>query len=287
MGLASPREQRGSGRRMNRVLVLVKQVPATENVKLDETGTMVRTGVDAVLNPLDLYAVEEAVRVKEEARDGLQVSVLSMGPPQAADAVREALAMGCDDGFLITGREFAGSDTWATAYALSCAIRTLGGADLVLCGERATDGETGQVGPMVGAFLDLSILTYVSRIEGIEDDRLVAHRAVEGGHEVMQTRLPALLSVVKEINEPRLPTLSGKMRARRATVKVLGATDIGADTRNLGLLGSPTRVVKVFYPTLTRAGERLSVETDSLATCLDRLEQLLEARGAFRKEGEV
>lgn len=173
----------GEGERVElRLLVLVKQVPTTENVKMDqETGTMVRTAMEAVINPLDLYAVEEAVRIKEESDGDVQVSVLSMGPPMAADAVREAIAMGCDEGFLISGKEFAGADTWATAYALAKGIIALGEFDIVLCGERATDGETGQVGPMVGTFLDIPVLTYISGIDRISGEEIVACRAIEGG----------------------------------------------------------------------------------------------------------
>ncbi len=263
---------------MKRLLVLVKQVPATENVKMDEeTGTMIRTGIEAVINPLDLYAVEEAIRIKEQNNGDVQVSVASMGPPTAAEAIREAIAMGCDEGFLICGREFAGADTWATAYALSKAVSYLDTFDLILCGERATDGETGQVGPMVGTMLGLPVLTYVSRIESNNRDSLVAHRAIEGGYEVVQCPLPALVSVVKEINEPRLPTLMGKMTARRTEIPVLTAEKIGADCTCLGLSGSPTRVVKVFYPTLTRAGEVISTETASLEDCVDRLIQFLQS----------
>jgi len=270
---------------MNRILVMVKQVPATENVRLDaQTGTMIRAGLETVINPLDLYAVEEAVRLKEAADSDLRVDVLSMGPPQASEAVREAIAMGCDHGFLLCGQEFAGADTWATAYALARGIATLGVFDLILCGERATDGETGQVGPMVGTFLDLPVLTYVSRIEQIEGRALVAHRAVEGGCEVVRTSLPALLSVVKEINEPRLPTLAGKKRARRADVAVLGAREIGADQQCLGLTGSPTRVVKVFYPTLTRTGRIVSTETESVDACVSELVDLSKSL-AIREEG--
>lgn len=262
---------------MNRLLVLIKQVPATENVKMDEeTGTMVRTGVEAVINPLDLYAVEEAIRIKEQNNGKVQVSVASMGPPTAVEAIREAIAMGCDEGVLICGREFAGADTRATAYALSKAVSYLGTFDLILCGERATDGETGQVGPMVGTMLGLPVLTYVSRIELHDGGSLVAHRAIEGGHEVVRCPLPALVSVVKEINEPRLPTLAGKMTARRTEIPVLTAETIGADCACLGLNGSPTRVVKVFYPTLTRAGKVISTETTSLEDCVDRLMEFLK-----------
>lgn len=266
---------------MKNILVLVKQVPATENVKMDEeTGTMVRTAMEAVINPLDLYAVEEAVRIKEESEQEVQISVLSMGPPMAADAVKEAIAMGCDEGFLISGKDFAGSDTWATAYALAKGTTTLGDFDIVLCGERATDGETGQVGPMVGSFLDFPVLTYVSDIDRISGEEIVVRRAIEGGHEVVQATMPVLVSVVKEINEPRLPTLAGKIRARRAHVPVLGTEDIKAEGTKLGLNGSPTRVVKIFYPTITRTGEIVSTESTSVKVCV---EQLIE----FLKSGEI
>lgn len=237
----------------------------------EDTGTMVRTDAEAVVNPLDLYAIEEAILIKERAGVGVDITVACMGPPNAADAVREAIAMGCDSGFLICGREFAGADTWATAYALSKAACTLGPFDLIFCGERATDGETGQVGPMVGAMMGIPILTYVSRIDLQGGGSLIAQRAIEGGHEVVRCALPALASVVKEINEPRLPTLAGKILARRTEIPVLTAEAIGADRACLGLSGSPTRVLKILYPKLTRSGEVLSTETTALEDCVDRL----------------
>ena len=160
---------------MKRIVVLVKLVPATERVKMDpETGTMVRTGLEMVINPLDLYAVEEAVRIRERSGEDLRITALTMGPPAAADAIREAIAMGCSDGVHLCGKAFSGSDTWATAYALSQAAKQLGEFDLVLCGERATDGETGQVGPMVGTMLGIPVLTYVSRIEVTDGERTYA-----------------------------------------------------------------------------------------------------------------
>jgi electron transfer flavoprotein beta subunit len=263
---------------MRKLLVLIKQVPATENVKMDETtGTMIRTAMEAVINPLDLYAVEEAVRIKEQSEEDVQISVLSMGPPMAADAVKEAIAMGCDEGFLISGKEFAGSDTWATAYTLAKGITALGEFDIVLCGERATDGETGQVGPMVGTFLDFPILAYVSGIDRISGEEIVVRRAIEGGHEVVQASMPVLVSVVKEINEPRLPTLAGKMRARQANVPVLGEEEIKAKGTKLGLGGSPTRVVKIFYPTITRTGEIVSTESASVEVCVKQFMNFLKS----------
>ncbi len=213
---------------MKRVVVLVNLLPATERVKMDpERGTVVRTGLEMVINPLDLYAVEEAVRMRERYGENIQITALTMGPPAAADAVREAIAMGCTDGVHLCEKPFAGADTWATAYALSQAVKRLGKFDLVLCGERATDGETGQVGPMVGAMLGIPVLTYVSHIEVAEKNtKVIAHRAIESGHEIVESPLPAMVSVVKEINQPRLPTLRGKMLARKAEVPVWGAEEI-------------------------------------------------------------
>jgi electron transfer flavoprotein beta subunit len=264
------------------IVVLVKQVPATDKVKMDEeTGTMIRDGVASELNPLDLYAVEEAVRIKERLGHGVVVSVLSMGPQKAAEAIRSAIALGCDRGFLLSDKKFAGSDTWATAYALSTGIRKVAGdVDLVLCGERATDGETGQVGPEVGAYLGLPILTYVSKIEEIENGRIVAHRAIEGGHEVVEAPLPALVSVVKEINEPRMPNLKGKMQAKRAEVPTLSAADIGADENRIGLKGSPTRVVKIFRPQLARRGTIVTAQADPDAA-VEGLVDFLIQKGAL------
>ena len=261
-----------------RLAVLVKQVPATDKVKIDpETGTMLRTEMEAVINPLDLYAVEEAVRLKERLGGEAEITVISMGPAMAIEAVKDAISMGCDRGYLLSDRRLAGSDTLATAYALSQAIRKLGPFDLIFAGERTTDGETGQVGPAVATLLDIPVLTYVSKIEEIGDGRIVVHRAIEGGHEVVESPLPALLCVVKEINEPRLPTLSGKIKARETEVPVLTADDIEADESMIGLKGSPTRVVKIFYPKITREGE--IIRGDDPEGAVDRLIEFLRERG--------
>jgi len=259
-----------------KIVVLVKQVPVSDNVKMnEETGTMIREGVEAELNPLDLYAVEEAVRLKEKAGDGVEVSVISMGPQKAVEAIKSALALGCDNGFLLTDKKFAGSDTWATAYALSRGIKKAANDfDIIFCGERATDGETGQVGPEVGTFLDLPVLTYVSKIEEIGDGKIKAHRAVEGGHEVVESPTPVLVSVIKEINEPRMPNLKGKIRAKKIEIPVLGVDDIEADPAMIGLKNSPTRVVKAFRPQVGRSGEIVRAE-DGLDNAVDGLVDFL------------
>jgi electron transfer flavoprotein beta subunit len=192
---------------------------------------------------------------------GGRVTTVSMGPPAAEKALKEALAMGCDDGVLLSHRKFAGADTWATAYTLAQAIKKLGVVDLILCGERATDGDTGQVGPGIAAFLDLPLATYVSRITDVEEGGLRLNRLVEGGIEVLWTSLPAVLTVVKEIAVPRLPTLRGKQRARKTALPVWGPDELAVDAAKIGLSGSPTRVVKIDKPKLSRHGEVIHVKS--------------------------
>lgn len=234
------------------IIVCVKQVPDTTDVKIDPvTKTLVREGVPAIVNPFDTYALEEAIRIRE--RLGGKVTALSMGPPQAADALRECLAIGADEAVLLSDRAFAGSDTLATAYALSLAIKRLG-ADIVLCGKQAWDGDTGQVGPGIAEELNIPHVTYVRKLV-LDGSCAVVERLVEGGYERVRTSLPALFTVVKEINEPRLPSLRGKIKAKSAKIPVWGPEDIGADTSRLGLLGSPTEVVRVFSPELRTRGE--------------------------------
>jgi len=244
-----------------KICVMVKQVPSTDQVKIDDqTGTMIRDGVEAEINPLDLYAVEEAVAIKERSLEEVEITVISMGPPAAMQALRSALAMGCDKACLLSDRKFGGADTWATAYTLKKGIEAVGPFDLILCGERATDGETGQVGPGVAAQFDIPVIAYVSAIESLEGGRIVAKRAIEGGHETVEASLPVLMTFVKEINEPRIPSLRGKLNAKKVEIPTLSAEDIAAEEDKIGLKSSPTRVVKVFYPTVTRKGKVISGE---------------------------
>ncbi|MGI6096530.1 MAG: electron transfer flavoprotein subunit beta/FixA family protein [Dethiobacteria bacterium] len=260
------------------IIVPIKQVPETGNVKMDEkTGTMIREGVESIINPLDLYAIEEALRLKEEHEGS--VTVISMGPAKAEEALREAIAMGCDRGVLLTAREFAGSDTWATAYALALAIKKIGNFDLILCGERATDGETGQVGPGIASYLNLPLGTYISSIVKLKGSSLRVKRLVENGYELLEILLPALLTVVKEISYPRLPTLRGKQRAKKINILRMGPVEIQAEIENLGLQGSPTRVVKIFKPRLSRQGEKFMVKDESdLEQAVEKIIDFLEQR---------
>jgi len=243
-----------------RIVVPIKQVPETNAVKMDEaTGTMIREGVEAIINPLDLYAIEIAIRLRErQGNGGAEVIAVSMGPPKAVTALREAIAMGCDSAVLVSGKAFAGSDTWATSYTLAAAIRKIGGYDLIVCGERATDGDTGQVGPGIAAWLDLPVATYVGKVDELAAGRCRVHRLVEDGYEVLELDLPAVLTVVKEVADPRLPTLRGKQKARRADIPTWGAADMDIDESRCGLNGSPTRVVRIFRPKVARQCEKVT-----------------------------
>ena len=245
------------------IVVCIKQVPDTADVKIDpKTNTLIREGVASVINPFDMYAIEEAIRIKE--KKGGKVTVLSMGPPQAESALREAISMGADSAVLLSDRAFAGSDTWATSYTLSMALRKLSPFQLVICGKQASDGDTAQVGPGMAAHLDLPQITYVRKIEEIADEHIVAERLLEDGTEVIRSPLPCLLTVVKEINEPRIPSLKGKLAAKKAQITVWKSADLGCDPAGLGLDGSPTKVVKIFNPPPRAGGEMLKGEPDEV-----------------------
>ena len=238
------------------IIVCIKQVPNTTDVRIDPVkNTLIREGVESVINPFDTYAIEEAVRLKE--RFGGKVTVISMGPPQAESALREAISLGCDEGILVSDRKFAGSDTWATSYTLSCAIKKLGAFDIILCGKQASDGDTAQVGPGISTHLDIPQVTYVKKIEEIKDNKAKVERMMEEGYDVVQTPIPCLFTVVKEINTPRLPSLKGMMRSKSAKITQWTAADINAKSDNIGLDGSPTRVVKIFTPPPRKGGQML------------------------------
>lgn len=262
------------------IIVPIKQVPETSNVKMDPaTGTMIREGVESIINPLDLYAIETANLLKEA--HGGKVTVVSMGPQNAEKALKEAIAMGCDDGVLITDRAFAGADTWSTAYVLAKAIKEMGSYDLILCGERATDGDTGQVGPNIAAALDVPLATYVSEIESVDpaSGEMLVWRMTEYGYEKLQLPLPALLTVVKEISFPRLPTLRGKQRARVSEIKIFNAANLDVEKDKIGLKGSPTRVIKIETPKVTRKGTIIKPADDqSLVDAVDQLIGFLKAK---------
>jgi electron transfer flavoprotein beta subunit len=254
------------------IIVCIKQVPETTEVRINpQTNTLIREGVTSIINPFDMYALEEAVRLKE--RLGGESTVITMGPPQAESALREAISMGIDEGILISDRDFAGSDTWATSYTLSCAIKKIGDFDLIICGKQASDGDTAQVGPGIAAHLDLPQVAYVKKIEKIEDKLARVERMTEEGYDIIETPLPALFTVVKEINEPRLPSLKGMMRSKQAKIIHWTHKDLDLDSQKIGLSGSPTQVIKIFTPPPRTGGVMLQGEAQEIA---EKLEGLLK-----------
>jgi len=254
-----------------KIIVLIKQVPNTTDVKIDpETNTLKREGVEAVINPFDMYAIEEAIRIKEKIGEG-EIVAVSMGPPQAESVLREAISMGCDSGVLLSDRKFAGSDTWATSYTISQAIKKIGDYKVILCGKQASDGDTAQVGPGISMHIDIPQVTYVKKIEKIDVGTATVERMTEEGYDIVETPLPALFTVVKEINEPRLPSLKGKMKAKKAEIPVWTAKDLSCEEDKIGLDGSPTRVIKVFSPPPREGGRVLDGEPSEIAKELSSL----------------
>ncbi|OGX15605.1 MAG: electron transfer flavoprotein subunit beta [Omnitrophica WOR_2 bacterium RBG_13_41_10] len=249
------------------IIVCIKQVPETTEVKINpENNTLIREGVKSIINPFDMYAIEEAVRLKEKCDS--KVTVITMGPPQAEVALREAISMGIDEGILICDRAFAGSDTWATSYTLAAAIKKIGEFGLIICGKQASDGDTAQVGPGISTHLDIPQVTYVKKIEEVKDRMLRVERMMEEGYEIIEIPLPALLTVVKEINEPRLPSLKGMMRAKQAKIITWTQKELDLDPQQIGLCGSPTQVVKIFTPAHRIPGQILKGEIPEIATQL-------------------
>ncbi len=235
------------------IIVCIKQVPDTTEVKIDPvTNTLIREGVPTIINPFDENAIEEGLRLKE--RHGGKVTVITMGPPQAVTALRDAVAMGVDEAFLISDRRFAGADTLATSYTLSQAIKKIGDYDILLFGKQAIDGDTAQVGPGVAEHLGIPQVAYVKKIE-INGDVAKVERVMEDGYEIIEVKLPALFTVVKEINEPRFPSLKGKLMAKKREIPIWKVEDIEAEPAKVGLDGSPTKVIKTFTPTPRGKGD--------------------------------
>jgi electron transfer flavoprotein beta subunit len=249
------------------IVVCLKQVPGTTEVKIDpETNTLIRQGIKNIINPFDSYALEEGVRLKEKY--GGKTTALSMGPPQAVDMLKEAISLGADEAVLLSDRAFAGADTWATAYTLAGAIKKLGPVDLVICGRQSTDGDTAQVGPEMAEMLEAAFVAYVGQIEEITGISMRVKRMIEEGHEIIQTTLPAVITVTKEINIPRLPSLRGIMRAKSSKIPTWTLQDLSLDPNKVGLSGSFTRVVKVFTPQRVKKAEMIQGEPEAQVACL-------------------
>lgn len=240
-----------------KIIVCIKQVPDTNEVRIDpKTGTLIREGVPSIINHDDKNALEEALKLKDRYKD-VHITVVTMGPPQADVALREALAMGADRAILLSDRAFAGSDTWATAKTLAAAIKKIGEYDIIFCGRQAIDGDTAQVGPQLAENLDLPQITYVTYLE-INGNEVRAHRALEDGYQVLSTKMPCLLTAIKELNEPRYPSIRGIFDAYgEKQVEVWSAKDFDIDLNETGLNSSPTNVRQTFTPSPKGQGKIL------------------------------
>jgi len=229
------------------IIVCIKQVPDTTDVKINpQTNTLVRDGVRVIVNPFDLFAVEEALKLRDE--HGGRVTILTMGPPQAREALEEAVAMGADDAILLCDQAFAGSDTLATSYALSQAIKKFESFDLIICGKQATDGDTAQVGPGIAAQLMLPQVTVVRRVLDVRDHSIVVEHMTDDGMDIIEAPRPCLITIVKKINVPRYASLKGKIRSKRMNIPTWGPEELKCDIMKVGLEGSPTWVERIFPP---------------------------------------
>ncbi|MDR1926141.1 MAG: electron transfer flavoprotein subunit beta/FixA family protein [Endomicrobium sp.] len=250
------------------VIVCIKQVPAVTNVQIDrDTGRLKRNSVESIINPLDEYAIEEGLRIREKIGAG-KVTAITMGPPQAESVLREAISKGVDEAILVSDKAFSGADTLATSYTLSSTIKTLGDYGVIICGKQASDGDTGQVGPAIAEMLGIACISYAKKIESIDDKSIKVERMMEDGYDLIESPVPVLLTVVKEINNPRVASLKGKMIAKKAVIKTLNATDIKADITKIGLNGSPTRVMNIFTPKQRVGVEKFSGEASEVAAAL-------------------
>ena len=235
------------GKTMN-ILVCIKQVPSTSEVEVDEkTGVLKREGIDSKINPYDLYAIEMAVRIKE--KQSAKVSVLTMGPPQASEIIKEAYMMGVDSGAILSDKKFAGADVLATAYTISQGIKKSTIPDLIICGKQTTDGDTAQVGPEIAEFLNIPHVAYVNKIVDVKEKSIIVEMDFEKSIEISEISFPCLITVDKEVGQPRLPSFKLKLKTKNRDIPIYSILDLEArDEKQFGLDGSPTQVIKIFPP---------------------------------------
>ncbi|MFC1924580.1 electron transfer flavoprotein subunit beta/FixA family protein [Chloroflexota bacterium] len=245
------------------IVVCVKQVPGvTTKIKVDEqTNTVVWEGDERILNPLDMYALEEGIRIKEKY--GGKVTAISMGPSRAEEALREAIALGADETVLLNDPVFDGSDTLATSYILSKAIIKVGEFDIIICGRQTIDSDTGHIAPQLAEQLGIPFISCVSKIEEIKEGYIYLQRMADEGHQRIEMPLPGAISVVKEINVPRLPPLRGLMNSKKAVIPIWNAQELGIDMEKAGLSGSPTQIIKLFFPPKASGGEIIQGDPES------------------------
>lgn len=254
-----------------KIIVCVKQVPNTNEIKINpETGTLIRDGVESILNHDDANALEQALTIKDKYPD-TTVTVITMGPPQAKEMLQECIAMGADDAVLLSDRALGGSDTWATSNAIVAGIKTIGEYDIIFAGRQAIDGDTAQVGPQIAEKLGIPQITYVKEFS-MDGESIIVKRALEDGYELLRTKTPCLLTAIKELNTPRYMSIRGILKGAHADIKVWNADDIGVDKTKVGLKASPTNVFRSFTP--KPKGKGVNVEGD---TAKEQAENLIEA----------
>ena len=262
------------------ILVFIKQVPDTTEIKIDPvTNTLIRQGVPSIVNTFDTYALETAAKIKD-ADPATKIIVATLGPDQAKEALKTCLSVGADKAYLVSDKAFAGSDTLATSYVLSCVAKEIekreGTIDLIFCGKQAIDGDTAQVGPELAEHLNLPQITYALEVS-LEGGKVRARRETEDGYEVVESSLPAVVTVTKTAYEPRYASVKSKMAANRAVIPLLTAADLEIDTEQAGLKGSPTKVKKTFVPQRKKGGVKLQEESGVIAA--EKLTALLSDAG--------
>ena len=246
-------------------IVCVKQVPDTTEVEVDrESGTIVREGVPSILNPFDEFALNEALRVRE--RIDAQIIAVSMGPPQAEQALRKCLAIGADEAILLADRQFAGADTWATSYTLGRALQLMGDIDIVFCGQQAIDGDTAQVGPELAQHLGFSHLTYVEEVEDVKESAIVCRKETDDGYIWIRSTLPVLIACQPTpAFEPKIPRIPDVLKARKKPIHSWGQEDIAVHPDQLGLKGSPTQVIRSYPPPKRGKGIKIQENPEKAA----------------------
>ncbi len=255
-----------------KIAVCIKQVPDTADIKWTENNTIQREGLESIINPFDMYAIETALKLKDKDKATI-ITALTMGPPQAEEIIRSSISLGVDGGFVITDKKFAGADTAATGRTLASAIRkNIEDVDLILCGQFATDGDTAQTGPAISVNLNYPVVTYVKEILSVEKDYLTVKKEVEDGTEILKVKLPAVLCMLKCDYEPRRPLINGFKTSQKKQIPHYGLTDIGLEAEQVGIKGSPTYVSKAFRPEPKQGGEVYTPQNTQ-----DAVNKILEA----------
>lgn len=249
-----------------KILVCIKQVPDTTDIKWTENNTIQREGVESVINPFDIYAIEEALKIKDA-----EITVLTMGPLQATNMLKKAIAVGCDKGVLISDKKFAGADTYATGKTIASAIKSkMSDFDLIICGQFAVDGDTAQTGPSIASQLGIPQVTYVRKLDKFDGQSIYAERELENGTEIVKIQLPALICMLKGFDEPTRPTINGIKKALNTPITVYSMEDIGLTPDDVGIKGSPTYVSRAFRP-VNKRGE--CIFYDNISTLAEKIKE--------------